>query len=273
MPCVYSSGFTAQWWIKKHFKVIFLTNTTAEQFTSRFMEKNFLQAFPCARLYIPCSKQSEAGSRCDHIFRANCKKRKSISYTILTHGRLKRTNSGKTTNKHATEGGKWISLWNSKHEPVTDSTVSGGTEAYSFINLEREACKHNIWKCFSPLEPGPHGSVIIHGSMTCMLSAGRGSRALALWNDFFFKPLVSDGGRGAPATTAIWRAAPHMEAITSNSVLRQFSHLKRNQWNSYPGLFLFPLSVLLLLAPGVQQHTVLMSAQPPRHHYCSVSLQ
>lgn len=49
-----------------------------------------------------------------------------------------------------------------------------------------------------------------------------------------------------PSTTAISRAPPHMEAIISNGILRQFPQSKRNHWNSYPSLS--SPSVLLLLA-------------------------
>lgn len=63
-------------------------------------------------------------------------------------------------------------------------------------------------------------------------------------NDFFDSGIWWRGKK--PYATVISRAPPHMEAITSNGVLRQFPQSKRNHWNSYPCLFLS--SVLLLLA-------------------------
>lgn len=45
---------------------------------------------------------------------------------------------------------EWISLWNSKHDPITGRVDLEAIEAYSFINLEREACARGIWKCFPP---------------------------------------------------------------------------------------------------------------------------
>lgn len=80
-----------------------------------------------------------------------------------------------------------------------------------------------------------------------MLRAGRASR---LWvsvlnrNDFFRHWYLMEGEEAS--TTAISRAPPHMEAIISNGVLRQFPQSNRNHWNSYPSLS--SRSVFLLLA-------------------------
>lgn len=78
------------------------------------------------------------------------------------------------------------------------------------------------------------------------LKAGRGRR---LWlsvskrNDFFRHWYLMEGEESS--TAAILRAPPHVEAIISNGVLRQFPYSKRNHWNSYPSLS--PPSLLLLL--------------------------
>lgn len=82
-----------------------------------------------------------------------------------------------------------------------------------------------------------------------MLRAGSWERREALGlcaqQKWFFRHWYLMEGE-EPGTAAISRAPPHMEAIRSNGVLRQFPQSKRNHWNSSPSLS--SPSVLLLLA-------------------------
>lgn len=116
---------------------------------------------------------------------------------------------------------------------------------------------HKSWKgsmqtqhmeVFFP-EPGPHGSIIIHSSMThSELGEERGPEPQQKW--FFRHWYLMEGAESS--TTAISSAPPHMEAIISNGVLGQFPQSKRNHWNSYNCLS--SSSVLLLLVRALQRY-------------------
>lgn len=78
-------------------------------------------------------------------------------------------------------------------------------------------------------EPGPHGSVIMHINMTCSELGEAGSLLSLSQNIFFsfFKSSIWWWERD----TAIRRACPHMEAITSNGTLELSTQLKWNHRN------------------------------------------
>lgn len=86
---------------------------------------------------------------------------------------------------------EWISLWNSKHEPISGRTDLEATGAYSFINLERKSMHAVHMEVFPPPptpEPGPHGSVIIQRPPD-KLRTGCGSRG-----SFFRRRYLIEGG-------------------------------------------------------------------------------
>lgn len=96
------------------------------------------------------------------------------------------------------------------------------TGADSFINLERRACTHNIWKCFSwTRSTWSHYYPQQHD----MLGDERrgGSASLCLTERIFSQCYLMEGEEHS----TISRAPPHMEAITSNWALQL--HRSRNE--------------------------------------------
>lgn len=74
---------------------------------------------------------------------------------------------------------------------------------------------------------------------------------------------LMEGEELSPA--AIAKAPPHMEAITSNGVLRQFPQSKKKSLK-FLSQSLFSVRSPAISA-GTQQYTVLMSAKPRLNHY------
>lgn len=109
--------------------------------------------FICVALYIYRRQQSEPGQSANHRLRGNCQKGTSGGCVALLWRNGKQTTAARD---------EWISLWNSKHNPITGRTHLEATGVYSFKNLERGSNARRAYGSVSvPSEPGPHGSVII----------------------------------------------------------------------------------------------------------------
>lgn len=153
---------------------------------------------------------------------------------------------------------EWISLWNSKHDPITGCVDLEAIEAYSFINLERKACAHGIWKCFPPLNR-------VH--MVALLSTAawrahdwQRQEAPALcaplkW--FFFRRRYLMEGRGT------WHYLKSLCAHGGNYVKLCSSAtlpvgMKSQKSSSQPLLCVRSPAI----SPSMQQCTILVSADP-----------
>lgn len=172
--------------------------------------------------YIHCSKQSEPGHS-DHIFRVIVKEEEHrLHYPTCTAEES--TLAKPQTNM--LQRSEWISLWNSKHDPVTGCMDSGAIEAHSFINLERKACVHNIWKCF----PWTRSTWQCYYPRHWHAPSWERLRGLCAPQKWFSRHwyLMEQQEH---SSTDISRAALHMEAIKSNAVLRHFPQPRRNHQN------------------------------------------
>ena len=190
---------------------------TEDWFKSPFMEGNFLQASPCARLHRRCSKPSKPGHSSTTFLGVIVKRKNPPAPPLKKY-------FGQTTNKHTAKKSKWISLWNSKHEPVTGRVDEGVIEADSFITLERDEMHRQHVEVFSLNQV--HMVALLSTAAWHARSREReregGSGSLCSTERTFFKTLVSDGGRGTQHQQLSQEPLHTWQAIISNGVLRQF---------------------------------------------------
>lgn len=143
--------------------------------------------------YIYRRRQSEPGQSANRMLAGNCQRGEGGRRGLRGMcGGLPRVLWRNRKQTPATRD-EWISLWNSKHDPISGRTDLEATGAHSFINLEREKHARRAYGSVSPpptplLNPGPHGSVIIQRAPD-KLGTGCGSRG-----SFFRRRYLIEGG-------------------------------------------------------------------------------